>query len=797
MTVATGARIVPPGRNGGIVMGCLRGFTAVVLAVGAGLLLGCVDPNERLHYVGDANLEYYKDEATRIAYPCVHAPTDPEVLSSAPPRTVADLQHDQIRDIPLMEALHLALANNRIILQGGQAGFISKTALTNPTQVASVYDIAIQESGILFGGRGVEAALSDFDTTFNTTMNWMRDERIQNSPFTVGVPGGTLQTDTAMFNAQLQKQLATGGQFTLTHLWDYRGVNSSAVLFPSVYTGEVRAGYRQPLLAGSGVEYTRIAGPANPNFGAITGVSQGVVIARINNDITIADFEQAVRTGLRDVEDAYWDLYLQYRLYDTAVTARNSALQTWRETKIKIDLGGVRNLKPADEAQARDQYFQARATAQSALSNLYTAEVNLRRLLGLPINDGAILRPVDEPLTAEFRPDWQLSLIDALTHRPELRRQKWNIKSLELQLHAAESLVRPRLDFVSDYHVNAFGDTLLEYDDNDVQNTPQGLNSAYETLTQGDQTGWTLGFEFSMPIGFRSALSQVRNLQLRLAKGREVLAVQEREVSHDVAVALQNLAVQYQTAQSNFNRRQAAQTRVDLFEAELEIGTATPDLVLRAQASLADADRAYYQSLVDYSQAINEFHFVTGTLLENNNIHLEEDRWKPAAYSEALRRAWARSHAFDNPLLNQEPDGFVDPGLGGRTELPILHKATVNAPDATLPDAALIDESSTHFEGEGTPVDPDAADRKTTLPPTPDKANDDPDARPLDLDLNGDVDGQRDSRVRPKKLELDNGLGDRNASAGIRRRIPLERSDSLEPTPAWVGDLIHRTSAER
>ena len=56
-------------------------------------------------------------------------------------------------------------------------------------------------------------------------------------------------------------------------------------MFPSAYRGNVQAQYRHPLLAGSGTEFTRIAGPINPNFGAITGVSQGVLIARINNDI--------------------------------------------------------------------------------------------------------------------------------------------------------------------------------------------------------------------------------------------------------------------------------------------------------------------------------------------------------------------------------------------------------------------------------------------------------------------------------------------------------------------------------
>src|SRR5690606_29130540 len=97
-------------------------------------------------------------------------------------------------------------------------------------------------------------------------------------------------------------------------------------LFQSAYTGATGLQFRQPLLAGSGVEFTRIAGPSNPNFGSITGVTQGVLIARINNDITVADFEISVRNLMKDVEDVYWNLYFAYRQFDAAVTARDSAL---------------------------------------------------------------------------------------------------------------------------------------------------------------------------------------------------------------------------------------------------------------------------------------------------------------------------------------------------------------------------------------------------------------------------------------------------------------------------------------
>ena len=436
---------------------------------------------------------------------------------------------------------------------------------------------------------------------------------------------------------------------------NYLGSNQFGLLFPSSYSGYVRAEYRQPLLAGAGVEYTRIAGPIAYSFRGITGTDQGVVIARINQDISLIQFEASIRDLVKDVEKSYWDLYLKYRLYDTAVTARNSALRTWREAKAKLDVGGVRGFRPADEAQARDRYFQTRSEAEAALANLYTAEIAFRRLLGLPVNDGTILRPSDSPVMAKFVPNWEVCLTEALTKRVELRRQKWKIKSLELQLKAARSLTKPRLDFVAGYQVNGFGDDLLRYDDDDGV-TNSGFRSAYGTMTQGDHTGWDIGFQLSMPIGFRAAHAQVRNLELRLAKAKEVLAAQELEISHELAVAFESLAANYTTAQSNFNRRRAAQERVRLFEAEVEAGTLTFDELLRAQASLASAESAYYTSLVRYNQAITELHYRKGTLLEYNHIYLAEGDWTPEAYRQALQRAIARAHALDAPHLKTEPE---------------------------------------------------------------------------------------------------------------------------------------------
>jgi outer membrane protein TolC len=648
-------------------------------------LPGCVRDSSALHYLGEESIQYYRDAVSQIDYPDVDQESPEQVIATQEPRTINSRAHDEIWEMSLSEAVLLAMQNNRVIRDNGTFMSPFNALFSNPARVPSVYDPAIQASGVLFGGRGVESALAAFDARWDTSMLWGRNSQFLNVAAT---PGAFSTAETANFNTSLSKAFGYGGQMSLSHDVNYLGTNSQTALFPSSYFGSLSASYRHPLLAGAGTEFTQIAGPITQSFGGITGVTQGVVIARINQDITLADFEASVQALVLDVENLYWDLYLSYMQYDTAVNARRSAQRTWRDLKEEVDLddreferqddegaiqriayqqnplGGFnqfqqqapRNIK-ADEAQARDAYFQARAATEQALSTIYSTETQLRRLLGLPVNDGRVIRPAEQPMTGEFVPDWYSSLAEALTRRVELRRQKWSIKSLDLQLIAAKSLTRPRLDLVGSAALNGFGDDLIgPHTADGVSNA--GLNNFYGTLTRGDQTGWGLGVEMSVPIGFRSAHAQVRNVELMLAKAREVLSVQEMEISHEMARSVQSLVLSYQNMQTLQNRWLAAREFVRIRLEEKNAGVANTDLLLRAINSLAQAENAYHISLIDYNKALADFQFRKGAILEHNNILVAENEWDPEAYEDALRRARERSTAFDNPLLKSKPPEF-------------------------------------------------------------------------------------------------------------------------------------------
>ena len=68
----------------------------------------------------------------------------------------------------------------------------------------------------------------------------------------------------------------------------------------------------------------------------------------------------------------------------------------------------------------------------------------------------------------------------------------------------------------------------------------------------------------------------------------------------------------------------------------------TLDLLLDAQRRRAEAESAYYRSLVDYNQAIMNVHYRKGSLLDYDGVYLAEGPWPAKAYFDAMRQARKR-----------------------------------------------------------------------------------------------------------------------------------------------------------
>lgn len=667
---------------------------------GAALCFAGCHPQQPTFFFEDGDLSHFVDVATKIEYPDVTEAPLEEVVHTRKPLTLENADEFEMWDLSLQETVKIALANSQVIRSLGgrfasqgpanqpQTGQSPNALTRQPQAVVTSFDPAITVTN---PQTGVEAALSAFDANFTTGIVWSKNDRPQN--FRSGLASAfftpVLKQDSANFVAQVSKYTASGGQFSFSQNTNYTSSNTPSRALYSAYTTTVQANFRQPLLQGAGTLYNRIAGPYSPQFspnlggftnfgnlqGAFGGATnfRGVVLARINMDISLTQFQAQVRDLVQETENAYWELYFAYRNLETQKTGRDSALQTWKKINALAQVGAVGG-EAEKEAQARSQYFLFRYQVENSLTQLYRAENRLRYLMGLTIADGRLIRPSTEPTAARVKFNWADIHAEALVRTIELRAQKWRIKQRELQLIAARNQLLPRLDAIGYYRWFGLGDDLINSSRSGLPPLVQGSN-AFGVLTGGDYQEWQLGVQMSVPIGFRRQLSQVRFYQLQLARERALFKEQELEVTHQLGDAIRNLVNNYNLTQTNFNRRVAAEKEVEAVLAAYQANTVTLDTLLDAQRRRADAEIAYYRSLIDYNRGIMQVHYRKGSLLEYDSVRLAEGPWPKKAYFDALRLARQRDASL---YLDY---GFTLPNVISRG--PIQQDVTPPPSDAT------------------------------------------------------------------------------------------------------------------
>src|SRR5262245_29870096 len=301
--------------------------------------------------IPDGDLGYYRSQLTAIEYPDVAAPADPNVLDT-PVSYALNTPPQSFRPITLQEAVQTALAHSTVLRDVG--GLV----MNAPDSLRTRLGPALAELDPRFGP---EAALSEFDAVLAAGTYFNKNDRAFNNAI-AGLGTQFFKQDAHTYNVELRKRTATGTTIAVRDRVDYDFNNSPFNNNPNLpWVMRIEGELRQPLLQGAGVDFNRIAGPAN-----IPGFYNGVLISRINTDISTADFEAAVVQLVSQVENAYWELYFAYRDLDAKILARQQAFETWQQVSVLFRRGPGGQLEATAEAQAREQLYRLEAEVQDA-----------------------------------------------------------------------------------------------------------------------------------------------------------------------------------------------------------------------------------------------------------------------------------------------------------------------------------------------------------------------------------------------------------------------------------------------
>ena len=636
----------------------------VYIQVGIIILMSCgCAPTQPFFLNESPDLQHYLNTATSIEYPDVTVESLAETTEAMPPLSLGN--HDyQFWDLSLEECVSIALQNSKyFVTTSGNAEFRQNVAAQftsgTPEQFGSIYDVPLQQSttqstSIVVDGNGnrtlpngalratqvggVEDALAEFDAQASGFINYATTDRPQNVGVANIINPVFSQAQNATQQAAVSKRLATGGVATLRQQIIYSRNNTpitpNARAVPSDYTAVIEAQVQHPLMRNRGALVNRIP----------------VVLASLNEDVALVDFEVQVRNLVRDIENAYWDLYVAYRNVSTTSIGRNSAIATAQFAKLNLENGTGTS---QEVAQAEEQYFQFKAQLQAALSGsnvagddrlgVYGTERVLREKMGLSATDGRLIRPIDEPTIARFTYDWYEAVAQMLYLSPELRRDKFGIKQSELELITAKNQILPDVNLSLLYRWLGVGDTLGPPSRRDVSFPTPG-SSALGSLTGGNFQEGTVRLEITpAAFGARRELTRIRGAQLRLAQRKAFLQDKERVLVSQLSDAVAKFHNHYEIMQTNALRWQAAETEVEARLSEFKGGRSPINVVLQSQQRKASAQITYYRSVAEYNKSINYVDYLKGTMLANSNITLAEGPWNSKAYCDALERARERS----------------------------------------------------------------------------------------------------------------------------------------------------------
>lgn len=513
-------------------------------------------------------------------------------------------QSPDFRDLTEDEMLSIALSNAPTLRPLGIR------ILSSPGATPTIYDAAIEATDPFFGPA---AALAEFDSQLSASLTSNKNDRVFNNT-TLGGDVQELVQDTIDTRLGWQKRAWNGAVFDIQSIQLYDDNNRQGNRFPNYWESLLEAGVRQPLLRGAGRQFNAIAGPnAQPGF----NFSNGIVIARLNTQISDADFQISLRTYVQELYTAYWALRREYESLQSLVEAKRLAFETWQTILAKRN-ANIKGGEAHVEAQARARYYQLRREVATALdgqegtSGYYVSERALRQLIGLPVADGRVLRPVDPPADVRYVYDFERLASQAMTGRTELQRQSLNLQKQQYRLVAAKNFLLPQLDLVGRYRLRGFGE--------DLTGSGARFASASDDFASLDHQEWQFGLEMGVTAGRRQAKAAVNNAKLELTRERAILEEQQRAVRYEVGNAFAEVASSFEALEASKELLNAAQDRLAASTSLYEADKIQLEFLLDAQEEMVQARRRLAEDQSRYSLALILVNAATGTLLEDLGI---------------------------------------------------------------------------------------------------------------------------------------------------------------------------------
>ncbi|MCA8975935.1 MAG: TolC family protein [Planctomycetes bacterium] len=382
-----------------------------------------------------------------------------------------------------------------------------------------------------------------------------------------------------------RQRMITGGLFDLSYR-PARFVTSGSNAFPDkLFTSEWSASYRQPLLRGAWTDY---------NLASVN-------LASFVHNQARHDFDSTVQDTLQGIVEAYWELVYSRENWRVVMSALDVAKEQLRITAERIR---VRDLAPRDRVADEAEVARRQEELITAENEIRTREDDLRRLLfdaASPDFWRVNLRPISdmtvEPSTEKRAYEPLVGV--ALANRPDLSSLRSQVAQAEVALEQASSDALPSLDLIGAWSSDGARDQ---------------FHQAWRDATEAQYPDWSVGLEFSLPLGNNAARAARTRAELEVERRRRQLHAATLEATREVRQAARNLNSLAESIRASGESVRLAATNLDTEKVKLLVGASTAFEVQRRNQDLSEARTRHLRNQLDYRVAESRLLFVQGIL---------------------------------------------------------------------------------------------------------------------------------------------------------------------------------------
>jgi outer membrane protein TolC len=449
---------------------------------------------------------------------------------------------------------------------------------------------------------GVEQAMGIYDFGLGASVSASSDE----SPAASNLDGADVQKqDRQVLSAGLSRLLPTGGTAQLA--WNNSRLETNSQFFsinPS-YNSGLDLSFSQPLLRNFGRDATEF----------------GIRIAGLDSEMAREGFVEQIVATIASAENAYWNLVAtRYRL-EVAEESLSLAKQLHSDNQVRVDVGTLAPLElvqsEAGIATREEEIIRARGDIGDAEDALrYLLDLDEPRVWTLP------LVPDTAPDVERFDFDVNHAIETAMASRPELAREQLGLQAREIEAAYQRAQTKPRLDLVASYGFNGVGGDVVIRDNqgNVVSRLDGGWDDALEQVTDADFPGWSVGLEFGMPIGNRTARARAAGAELAFEQGKVGFEELRQRIEAEVRIAARGLDIGAQQIESARVSERLAEKNLDAERRKYENGLSTSFQILQVEEDLAGARLRVVEAVTGYRRALVSYHRAIGRLLEHVGV---------------------------------------------------------------------------------------------------------------------------------------------------------------------------------